>query len=176
MWYHKNWNSPNWQSLKYFVTVAHIPLLTGCTMTITCHTCNIANGRDITTLQMSSFYRSLWAQSFPWIWVSRPLRCRDMSQYCDYHWGPLSATWQVDCWYCAFMKTVLLVLLQDTPLAVRQRFVVSEQHNSSTQCGNVPQWFNMTHPTATTICLWFIHLIPCSDIQLLMYYNANRPI
>jgi hypothetical protein len=53
------------ESLKYFVMINCIHTTTHkVCMDNHLHTYKIANGHDITTLQMSSFYTSLWTQAF----------------------------------------------------------------------------------------------------------------
>jgi hypothetical protein len=67
-----------------------------------------------------------WEKSscYPWTWISGLFQCIGLvlSGTLSHCHGPLSSTWQVDCSMVSlFSWNCLAGLLEDVPLAVRQR-------------------------------------------------------
>jgi hypothetical protein len=73
---HEDWDYPNRESSKYFMTINCIHTTTRgahiCLQTIVLYGCNFANGYDINSLRMSSFYTTFCGQT------KRVLRMRDV--------------------------------------------------------------------------------------------------
>jgi len=122
--YCKNWNYPNWVLVVFCDNCIHTTTHK-VRMHNYLHTYKIANGH-ITTLQMSSFYISLWTQAIFMLPVNTGSKAISVPRL-----EPISglSLWDTICyptglkneWHCHFMKTVLLVGLEDTSLAVKQK-------------------------------------------------------
>jgi len=148
------------ESLKYFVIINCIHTTNHeVRMDNHLYTQKISNGHDITTLQMSSFYTSLWTQAIFMLPVNTG------SKAISTPWlEPLSglSLWDTICYLKGFKKNDTVILwklfywwflkihhwLWSRNCCFR---TIQLQH---TMC-HVQQQLNMTHPTATTMCLWF---------------------